>query len=98
MKESEKCQFYRRRSQLKFVNIDYENNSFPENIQLMKRNNVCPYYFYFDMIQLNEADIIVSSFSELFDPKTRINLKNVLNENFDDYIVIIDDCENLGKH
>ncbi len=80
------------------INISYKTDVFSLMNQLGEVN-ICPFYYFSNLIREGTADIIVATFKDFFDPKQRIKITNLISkENKSQYKIIFDECgdfENL---
>ena len=56
-------------------NSDFDYNNIFFNLG---ENNICPYYYFNKIITQGTPDLIISTYKDFFDPKSRIKLTNII--------------------
>lgn len=96
LRDNNLCVYYKNALELDYNKahfiITHASNPL-EFIEMCKLIKVCPYEVA--RILAKEADIIIGTYSYLFDHKTRENFLNPLGLSLNDLIVIIDEAHNL---
>ncbi len=93
------------------INISYEKSSneiisgndsknikheFFTLLNQLGETNICPYYYFNNIINQGTADLIICSYKDFFDPKNRIKIKNLIPENErKNYKLIFDECGDI---
>lgn len=83
-------------------NISNRNNVYDSRYEFftllnqLGETNICPFYYFNNLINLGNADLIICTYKDFFDPKNRIKLKNLIPESQrNNYKLIFDECGDI---
>lgn len=79
--------------------MNNQNNSKLDFFTLMNslgEANICPFYYFNGIINQGSADIIICTYKDFFDLKTRIKISNLIpQEERNNYKLIFDECGDI---
>lgn len=77
----------------------YENYSidFNQSLSTLTDKKMCPYYYYQGLIKYTNPDIVICTYKDYFDMKSRIQISHILQNKEVEYKVIFDECSDIDS-
>ena len=80
-------------------NLNVENKDIEDYYNLLKKKQICGFYFNLNNIINLNFDVILCDLKSFFDYKRRINLQRLINfdKNFNDFFLVFDEVNNIDE-
>lgn len=74
------------------------NQDFQFSYSTLSEKKICPFYYYFNLLKNTNPDIIICTYKDFLDLKSRIQISQLLKiENKPEYKIIMDECADIDS-
>lgn len=73
---------------------EFFNRDFSENLQSLANKKICPYYYNFNLLKNSDPDIVVCTYKDFYDVKSRINISKLVPK---ESKIIFDECGDMDN-
>lgn len=75
------------------------NPDFNTTIKNLSDKKICPYYYFLELIKSSNPNILIVTYKDFLDIKSRIQIMQILNNSnsLNEYKLIFDECANLDN-